>query len=277
MRNTLLALTVVCLLPIISITVSQTNLTANGQTKLRSATKPRPNPQIKPSHLMEELQNHRQTHPNITMKKLAEFGNERIKINGFNYDFEMCEIIKANRHPKMIRSDYPVSMLYSYRLTLSSGEKQRFQIVSEERDLLCGECVLSVPCQSVSKSQLTLFASGRKYHVKRAASFTLNKIFLVDSRMKKVLRSWEIPYQTYPVGVSEDGSKLYLPTDMEELILEVSTLGIQLRAKSQLRLQHEGEWLENHPVDPKDDTLSFMRFRSGKKSFIIRFSAPDCC
>jgi hypothetical protein len=277
MRKTLLTLMIVCLLAAVSMTVLETNLTAQGQTKLRSATTPRTFPQIKPSPLMEDLQNYRQTHPNITMKQLADFGNERIKIKGFNYDFEMCEIIKANKHPKMLRSDYPVSMLYSYRLTLTTGEKQRFQIVTDETDPLCGECVLSIPCQSVSKSEFTVIASGRKYQVKRAASFALNEIFLMDKGLKKVIRRWETPYQTYPVGVSEDGLKLYLPTDMEELVLEVSSSGVQLRAKSQLKLHHEGEWLENHPVDPKDDTLAFMRFRSGKKSFIIRYSAPDCC
>jgi hypothetical protein len=277
MRKTVLALMVVCGLAFISLTVSQTGITANGQTKLRSAATPHPYPQIQPSRLMEELRNHRQSHPNITMNQLAEFGNERIKTRGFNYDFEMCEIIKANKHPKMIRSDYPLSLLYSYRLTLSSGEKQRFQIVSEESGAMCGECVLSVPCQSVSKSQLTLFASGRKYQVKRAAGYRLNEVFLVDRRMKKVLRSWETPFQTYPVGVSEDGLKLYLPTEIEELVLEVSTSGIQLRAKSRLKLQREGEWVENHSADPKDEMFTFMRFRSGKKSFILRFSAPACC
>jgi hypothetical protein len=277
MRKTLFTFLVGCLLAAVSMAVPETNLTAQGQTKLRSATTPIPQPQIKPSRLMEDLRNHRQTHPNITMKQLADFGNERIKIKGFNYDFEMCEIIKANQRPKMLRSDYPVSRLYSYRLTLTTGEKQRFQIVTDETDPLCGECVLSIPCQSVSKSEFTVIASGRKYPVKRAASYTLNKIFLMDKGMGKVLRSWETPFQTDPVGVSEDGLKLYLPTDIEELVLEVSSSGVQLRAKSQLKLQHEGEWLENHPVDPKDDSISFMRFRSGKKSFIIRFSAPDCC
>jgi hypothetical protein len=277
LRKTLLTLMVVCLLAAVSITVPEANLTAQGQTKLRSATMPRPDPQIKPSPLMEDLRNHRQTHPNITLKQLADFGNERMKIKGFNYDFAMCEIIKANQHPKMLRSDYPVSRLYSYRLTLTTGEKQRFQIVTDETDPLCGECVLSIPCQSVSKSEFTVIASGRKYQVKRAASFTLNEIFLVDKRMKKVLRRWETPFLSYPVGVSEDGLKLYLPTDLEELVLEVSSSGIQFRAKSQLKLPPEGEWLENHPVDPNDETLAFMRFRSGKKSFIIRFSAPDCC
>ena len=35
-----------------------------------------------------------------------------------------------------------------------------------------------------------------------------------------------------------------------------------------------GEWIEEHPKDTRDDYLSFMRFRAGGGSRVIRFNGP---
>jgi hypothetical protein len=40
--------------------------------------------------------------------------------------------------------------------------------------------------------------------------FRLEEIELVDETMKRVIRKWEVPNETYPVGISADGRTLYL-------------------------------------------------------------------
>jgi hypothetical protein len=40
--------------------------------------------------------------------------------------------------------------------------------------------------------------------------FRLEEIELVDETMKRVIRKWEVPNETYPLGISADGRTLYL-------------------------------------------------------------------
>jgi hypothetical protein len=46
--------------------------------------------------------------------------------------------------------------------------------------------------------------------------FRLEEIELVDETMKRVIRKWEVPNETYPVGISADGRTLYLPVEFTE-------------------------------------------------------------
>jgi hypothetical protein len=50
-----------------------------------------------------------------------------------------------------------------------------------------------------------VFAGGKLYGLKRPAAFKLDKAYLVGPDLKAVLRTWQLPYQTVPVGVSPDG------------------------------------------------------------------------
>ena len=36
----------------------------------------------------------------------------------------------------------------------------------------------------------------------------------------------------------------------------------------------KGKEIEDHPTDPKNAYLTFIRFSAGDKTYIIRFSAP---
>jgi hypothetical protein len=36
----------------------------------------------------------------------------------------------------------------------------------------------------------------------------------------------------------------------------------------------DGEWIEDHPKDPKNDYLSFKRFRNDGRTHVIRFTGP---
>jgi len=116
-------------------------------------------------------------------------------------------------------------------------------------------------------------AEGRKYRIKRPATFSLDQMSLVDEKMKRNIRSWEVPNETIPEGVSEDGTKLYVPTEREELVLEISESGIQFKARNSLQLK-KGDWIKDHPTDPNNGYLSFMRFQAGEKSHIVKFSGP---
>ena len=126
---------------------------------------------------------------------------------------------------------------------------------------------------------MLVVSGGHRYQLKRPPEFGLDEAELVDEAMRKVLRTWQLPYQNIPVGISPDGTKLYLEfytdDELDALVLELSENGrAQFKARRDVDLQRKSEWVENHPKDPLNDYLSFIRFYAGRKSYVIKFSAP---
>ena len=139
---------------------------------------------------------------------------------------------------------------------------------------MCGECFVSIPATKVTAQQIELVAGGKKYLLVRPRSFSLDEMSLVDQTMRKVLRTWQVPSQDVPLGVSSDGTKVYLDTGIESLILEISeTSALRFLAREEVKLP-KGVDVAKHPTDPKNAYLSFMRFRFGGKNLVIRYSGP---
>ena len=132
---------------------------------------------------------------------------------------------------------------------------------------------------SGQQNEMHLVASGKDYRVRRPASFVLDEAQLVDAAMRRVLRRWQLPYQSVPVGISQDGTKLYVgfypEYELDNLVLEVADDGrLAFRDRADMRLQGEGVWISNHPKDPENSYLSFIRFQAGDKTYTVRFTAP---
>ena len=108
---------------------------------------------------------------------------------------------------------------------------------------------------------MVLIAEGKRYPVRRPPSFILDEAQLVDETLTKVLRTWQFPYQAVPIGISADGTKLYLDfyTNYElTLVLEVSENGPpQFRDRAVIK-STEGKSIENHRKDPTNTYLSFV-------------------
>jgi len=226
---------------------------------------------LTPSKVLDEVSEKRKAQPSLTPLELADYANKLIEEKGFDYDFDVCGAIT--------KPQLESESTHSYRMHLSSGGTLIFSFtVAAAMESLCGECFSDFPSLSVTRRQMTLIVEGRRYRVNRPASFLLDEAELVDETMRKVLRTWQLPYQTVPLGVSADGTKLYVDVyqdGVEGLVLELSEDGlIQFRARSETQLQGEGTEIEKHPKDPKNAYLSFMEFQAGGKKYIVRFSAP---
>jgi hypothetical protein len=245
--------------------------------RLASTAQKRP-PKIVPSSLLTFIERRAQEQPGISPKELAAYANTILAHEGFNYEFDACEIGRAGKHGV----DAPgASEGQTYLLPMTSvkGEKITFRVASVNMEGLCGECFFRIPCLKVTKRDMLMVSKGRRYSLKRSHQMRLDEMSLVDETMKRVLLTWQVPYQTVPLGVSEDGRKLYLNLTYreneakEKLVLEISETGLRIEARDALGLK-KGEWIEEHPKDPKNSYLSFMRFQAGGQSYIIRFSGP---
>lgn len=212
--------------------------------------------------------------PSLTPVELAAYGNNLIAKNGFDYRFDVCEAL--NHHD---RDRIPTAKSLTYPLTLTNGRKTSFRFTMENSDGgLCGECWTSIPLFQITNKEMTLLAEGKRYRARRPSSFYLDDVQLVDETLKKVLRTWQLPYQAMPTGISADGTKLYVNfyngLGLDHLVLEVSENGPpQFRDRAVIKSSGP-TWIENHPKDPNNSYLSFTSFRVGEKIYRLKFSAP---
>jgi hypothetical protein len=232
-------------------------------------------PLVSPANVLSDISNKRKQQPSLASKELALYANQLLEEKGFDYLFDICDIVKRpNRIPS------PSTAVRPFTLTRADGGRFTLKfILGSPLDALCGDCSASrIPSVQVTRKEMVVIAEGKRYRLRRPAAFVLDEAELVDKTMKKVQRRWQLPYQTAPAGISPDGTKLYLDFyteyELEGLVLELSENGsIEFKAGADVQLS-KGTWLEDHPKDARNAYLSFIRFSAGDKSYIVRFSAP---
>jgi hypothetical protein len=239
---------------------------------------------LAPSTLMDDIRRKLAQEPKLSPAQLAAEANKLLAQEGFDFQFDLCDFVaisNATRQTKRISGGAAQSSVTEYKYLLPLKQTNGQPLILETsttnepmEESLCGECFFSVPATRVTRTEIELVAGGRKYLVVRPRKFDLEEMSLVDASMRKVLRTWQVPDQAIPLGISADGRKLYLATAIDDLVLEISdTSSLRLLARDQVSLP-PGEYLEKHPRDPGNSYLSFMRFRTGHTSFIIRYSGP---
>jgi hypothetical protein len=218
--------------------------------------------------------------PGVTAENAAEYANSLLAIQGFDYGFDACPVVKANRHPQSIGDKYGLGKSYNYSFVQTNGRRIKIQLIGDPANALCGECGFDIPLLRVTKRQLLVVSDGKQYLVRRPPGFFLKEISLVDRSMKRILRTWEVPLDTQLAGISEDGTKIYVELlnnyseDLfKKIVVEVSGSTVRFRARSQVAAR-DGEFVTDHPTHPRDAYLAFKRFRIGNKQYIIRYDVP---
>lgn len=236
-------------------------------------------PTLRPSNVVEALKQYKARRPALKAAALARYGNALLARKGFDYSFDVCEIFPGEMRDGGGGTATGAPHTFRRRLTRLDGRGVTFDLVADDLGAPCGECFLSVPARRVTKDEMHLVAGGAVYGLKRPASFVLDEAHLVGPDLKTVLRTWQLPYQTIPEGVSPDGRLLYIgfydDDHLGELVLEISEDGrTRFRTAEGAGVGKGGEWVEAHPKDPRNDYLSFLRFRAGGRTHVVRFSGP---
>jgi len=231
-----------------------------------------------PSTILSDLRRRKEERPGVSPLELAKYGNAVLAQKGFNYDFDICELLPPAQRDVM-RGGLPSTQTFHYKMALVGGLERPVELVSIDSVGMCGECYFQIPARRATEQSILVIVNGIQYQFKRPNHFNLDKVELVDKSLKKVLRTWHVPYQTFPAGLSPDGENLYLnfyeEYQLNDLLLELSADGsLQFKAQSEVELASDDGWLEDFPKDPNNAYLTFQRFHAGERSYIIKFSGP---
>jgi hypothetical protein len=236
-------------------------------------------PTLKPSNILGEVMRRKALRPALSAAGLARYANALLARRGFDYDFDVCEIFPTTGPSAIANVDAGATITFDHRLTHLDGRGVTFRFVTDNQGAPCSFCFLSVPALRVTKGEMHVVSGGVTYVLRRPAVFALDEAHLLDEGMKKVLRTWQLPFQTIPAGVSPDGKSLYLnfyeSSGLDELVLEISDDGRpRFRAAAEVPARG-GEWIDKQPGGAlDDDDRDFIRFRAGGRSHVVRFTGP---
>lgn len=235
---------------------------------------------VRPSNVLTYLDEKILAEPNIDPKTLAQIGNRIIQEKGFDFRVNACEIVDGNS-PKSFLSNGQKEESWDYSFTLVNGEKLAAEINAYEPGGggMCAECFFDFPTRRVSNNEMLIVVDGIDYRLKRPRSFILGQAWLMDSKMKKVLRTWELPYQRGPQGISADGTKLYFDFYSDALsrvlVLELSEDGsTKFLTRSEIDPQGKSKFIKTRHNVKNIGDVAFFRVRVKGKSFIIRSTSP---
>lgn len=257
--------------------------------RARASLQERPLLELKPSAIEEEMEHFVESHPGISAEEVTARANSLLEKKGFDYHFEISGFIETLKLQPVDPSEESV---YRFPLNLVKGGRLSLQCSLSFGP--CGEFFAGIPSLKVTSSGILSVLDRKRYLFKRPADFRLDDMKLVDATKRKVMRKWEVPLQTYPIGISLDGQTLYLPVrfggDDDDAIrqllwekdrkgfpfsvLAISATGIRFEVAAKMLAGQESEEIEDAPKDPENAYLAFRRFRIGRKTYIVRYSQP---
>lgn len=292
MRSRVHSLVVMAVLLIAGLTVAQSD--TFSRMAMRDPRRDLSGQAYFPPKLEDEVQRLIKQRPRLSAEQITAYANSVLQRSGYLYEFEVRDLIQNNKL-QLVDSERntDASKLYLIPFDLEEGARRSFQVwvglISP-----CGEKYTYLPVINVTSQNILAVFDGKKYLLKRPADFPLEEMELVDETLKKVVRKWDVPTPTYPIGVSAGGQTLYIPIAFTESdrdanawllwkhgkksyptsVLAVSPTGIRFEVAAKALTGQESEDILDFPKDPDNSYLAYRRFRVKGKTYIIRFVNP---
>jgi hypothetical protein len=241
-------------------------------------------PVIKSSVFNEEIEKKRIENPKISTKDLANFANKLIPKYGINFWIDLADLIEKKTKSEEIEELPDDFARFNLTLTLSNNSKKKLIIDSPRDSCCCGYAYADFPVSNITSKQITLIIEGKPNKIRRTKdiSFSQEHILIDNKTKSKKIRSWQVPFETQPYGISIDGTKLYIEYDPYEILLEISENGnLKFVPKNSPKIITNGKDLrrfsqpEVGEIFRKSGETGLMLFKSKEKNFIIDF--PYVC
>ncbi len=258
---------------------------------------------VRPSYLLRDVNRQMDLPQSKPLDQFIAAANSELTHRGFDYEFDVSSFITEHKLTPLRASDTSVFESRPYEIDLTSVEGAPLRLeVNVDMEGPCGERMTLIPAARVTDREIELVVNSRHRRVKRPSTFALEWMQLVDEQTKKPLRTWELPFDAQPLGVSPDGSTLFFLPNFNiysseqntswrlgvaampraaglqllgrpwHLILATSDRGVQFANAYGLIEQESSETLEDQ--DPDLPYVGYERFHVGDKTFLVRFQWP---
>jgi hypothetical protein len=238
-------------------------------------------PVVKRSNIIELIRAKRTESKDITGKQLAVFANDLIKRIGYDFTFSWEPKGKVNE-ANLLKAgeDY-----YPFYLSLfdATGKKHKFQFMNNNFGAPCFS-VIDIPVTKVGERNLNIVSEGSEIGLVRPKVFDSEEVVLVEESLKKQIRKWSTPIDSTPVGISEDGTKIYFDTwefhqnQYAEYAEDPIQLAVEVSVDGTLRFVDFSEIPSDKGIDIDNDKkyteITYRRYRVGNKKHIVKFSYP---
>ncbi len=238
-------------------------------------------PSVKPSEIIELLRVKKKANPAISAKELAAYANEIIKSKGYDFTFNWEPKGKRNQETLANESseDY---LAFEYEFTTLQGNREKFHLLNNSFAHPCFS-VIDIPLTAITYQMITFISDGKEVIVKLPKDFSSEEFVLVD-KAKKPIRKWKTPIDAEPVGISEDGKKVYFDSwefsqDQTDGYKESPiNLAVEISENGNLRFIDLKELKSGKGViidyDKKFTEIQYEKYKVGDREFIVKFSAP---
>jgi hypothetical protein len=261
-----------------------------SRTESNVETGPTPEPTPEPSMpILKEIVKFKRSAQSGSLQVMVAQANSLLPKYGFAYELDLERIIKNKIKQRKARAveiegdGFPY-VKFDLEFVTTSGTKKRLAVTAPAEDVCCcGYYYTPIPVTKITPKHLTLVIDTQEVTVMRPADIPVVQeyIFGREQEKPKRLRSWEVPYETYPYGISSNGLKLYVVTEIEELLLEISENGIlKFVPKNHPGIVTEGDDLRKLPAPKvgeilhKSGEFGLMRYVLAGKRYILEFPYP---
>jgi hypothetical protein len=268
------------------------SVASNVTNQVSPATTVSPSPQTTPEPTMpilKEIAKFKREKPDSTEQEVAAYGNEILPRLGFEYDLDLEEIIKRKikqRQTKPVKvegDDFPY-VTFGLDLVSTTGVKKKLVVTAPADSVCCcGYYYTSIPVTKITPKELTVVIDSQEVVIKRPKDFPVVQDYIFGKQEAKPtkLRSWEVPYETYPYGVSSDGLKLYIETEIDGLLLEISENGsLKFATNDSEQIVTNGEDINKLPPPKEGEILhksgefGLMRYILNDVPYVVEFPYP---
>lgn len=260
--------------------------TANSELAMAPTPEPAPEPTMP---ILREIANYKRSKQSASTREIADYANGLLPKYGFQYDLDLERIItaKTKQHqtkPTKIPGDDDEYVKFDLDVVSVDGAKKKLPVVAPANgSCCCGYYYTPIPVTKITPKELTVVIDAQEIVITRPKEIPVVQEYILGKEQAKLtkLRSWEVPYETYPYGVSTDGKKLYVKTDIDELLLEIAESGeLRFVPTETEGIVANGEDLNKLPppkvgeILRKSGEFGLMRYMLNGIPYVVEFPYP---
>lgn len=225
--------------------------------------------------LFDELRSAKISDPQMTPEIFSKKANVLLNKVGLPFTFifndEFCDSI--SRSTSDVKGNNSSKNLQLRLATVGGEPAQLILPPADFSNNQCSKCALTLPVFEVTDKHFISLLSGVKIKFERPVAFGYNESLLVnDKNYEEIKIKWKLPFNYKPIGVSYDGSILYMELNdplFKDLAIMIFSEGVY-----QFTTRKEAEKLVTSQIMkmPQDPSATINKFKINDRSHIVRFN-----